>query len=636
MNADIFPGSVLGRTGRAAAWRQAVRPLEEGARTSASTQAAYVAAALLLIVVTWPVADLAAGTGTDASWMAALHLAHVRGIHFGPGFVFTYGPLGYLAFPVAISGSTLVQSLLFVTATRCLLAYTVMRNAHRAVGLAPALLVTYVLLTLPLSASDVLPLVVLLYAFEVLAAPTARGAVLHAGLGGIAAGLASLMKLNSGATAAIVVLATAWGVRDVTRRALPLAAAAMAVTFVGCWAAAGNRLTDLPQWLRLSAAIVSGYSGAMQFDDGQGWVPFAALGVTAVAALAAWRRAPAPPRSRRAALLLGLGLFVFAAFKEAVVRQDPAHTPNFFGALAVVFVGLAAVPRARHAALAGIGVCVVVLDVLLLVSLAPIASARHFWDEAGQAFSSGERAALVSGSASYQRGGYGVDRNQLGELEHHTTTVYPYELGAVNAYDLSWRPLPIMQAYAAYTPSLDGVDAAFLASPTAPERILRSPDTVGINRRTQALEAPATFRALLCNYAQLSATRTWQVLAHSAPRCERPRLVASVHLSSGRRVAIPSVNRDELVFVRIHLHDTLWNRIRGFVFKARSPAISVDGAPAKPLVAATAADGIVVRIPASAGYAHRFGGDRTAHTLAVTTIGGGARLDFYASVIRPR
>ena len=633
MNTGVFPGAVVGRT---ATWREALRPLEHGARASTSAQAAYVVAALLLTVVTWPVADLAAGTGTDASWMAALHLAHVRGIHFGPGFVFTYGPLGYLAFPVAISGSTLVQSLLFLAATRCILAYTVVRNAHRAVGLAPALLVTYVLLSLPLSASDVLPLVVLLYALEALAVPTARAAVLFAGLGGVAAGLASLMKLNSGATAAIVVLATAWGVRDVNRRALPLAAAAIAATFIGCWAALGNRLTDLPHWLRLSAAIVSGYSAAMQHDDGRAWVPFAALGVTAVAALAAWRGTSPLRRSRRAALLVGLGLFLFPAFKEAVVRQDPAHTPYFFGALAVVLVGLGAVRRARWAALAGIAVCVAVLDVLLLVSLAPLASARHFWHEAGQTIGGRERAALVAGSASYQRGGYGVDRSQLGELDHRTATVYPYELGAVSAYDLSWRPLPIMQAYSAYTPSLDDADAGFLASPAAPERILRSPDTVGINRRSQALEAPATFRALVCDYAQLSATRTWQVLAHIAPRCGGPRLVASLHVSSGRRVAIPSVNRDDLVFVRIHLHDTLWNRIRAFLYKPRSPAISLDGGPPKPLVAATAADGIVVRIPASAGYARRFGGGRAFHTLAVTTIGGGARLDFYASAIPPR
>jgi len=73
-----------------------------------------VPAAILLAAVTWRTTSLLAEAGLDNSWEQALHLTWTRGVHFGTGFAWTYGPLGFLAFPRAVDGGTLAAAVLFV------------------------------------------------------------------------------------------------------------------------------------------------------------------------------------------------------------------------------------------------------------------------------------------------------------------------------------------------------------------------------------------------------------------------------------------------------------------------------------------------------------------------------------------
>src|SRR2546429_4022938 len=84
--------------------------------------------AILLAAVTWRVTSLAASAGLDESWQQALHLTWTRDIHFGPDFVWAYGPLGFLAFPRAVNGGTLIASLAFVALGQIVLCYLLFRR----------------------------------------------------------------------------------------------------------------------------------------------------------------------------------------------------------------------------------------------------------------------------------------------------------------------------------------------------------------------------------------------------------------------------------------------------------------------------------------------------------------------------
>jgi hypothetical protein len=52
-----------------------------------------------------PILYISLHGGLDVSWMYGLHKANIEGLIFGKNIVFTYGPLGYLMYPVFVTKS---------------------------------------------------------------------------------------------------------------------------------------------------------------------------------------------------------------------------------------------------------------------------------------------------------------------------------------------------------------------------------------------------------------------------------------------------------------------------------------------------------------------------------------------------
>jgi len=589
------------------------------------------AAAVALTLLTWQTTSLVATAGLDPSWRVALHLAHTRGIDFGPGFVWTYGPLGYLAFPLAVTGGTLAAALAFVLATQAALAYLLLSRGARAFGVLAAVVGTYAILVLPIPPADFLPLAVLALALWALDEPaSAVGGSLPV-LGGALAGVALLVKTNMGAAAVavVVVAAAAGGVRRAAA-----ACATVAAVFVALWLALGNALGDVPQWLRLSLSLVSGYSSAMQLEhQGLGRDYWNAALVALVLAVAVALAGAARGRARGAATVLVVAGFGFASFKESFVRHDADHMPAFFASAAVVLVALGARGVARWLVAAGVAAAVIAVSLTTDLELHPWSSAGHALAQVRDVVDSSRRDALVAGSRAGERHSYELPARVVRSLRGHTVHVDPWEAAAVNAYGLAWRPLPVLQSYSAYTGTLDERNADVLASGDAPERILRQDLTTTVNQRGRETEAPATFRAMLCDYRQVLVAGRWQVLAH-APRCGAARTIATVPAAAGEPVTVPDARADELVYVRLHLGDTLGNRLRGLLYKPHDPVVSLGGGPFRSIPEGVAEDGIVVHVPGNVGFDPRYGGAIDWRTVAAGGLSGGIRLEFDAVRVR--
>jgi hypothetical protein len=100
---------------------------------------------------------------------------------------------------------------------------------------------------------------------------------------------------------------------------------------------------------------------------------------------------------------------------------------------------------------------------------------------------------------------------------------------------------------------------------------------------------------------------------------------------SGLPVPVPRPPRaNEMVVVHIRTGGSASNGLRGFFWKPVLPSISLGGGPFTPLLAATAHDGIVVHVPAVAGFDPQFGGAIDWTTIAVRGGHGPIRLDFDA------
>src|SRR5437868_9859385 len=110
-------------------------------------------APLLLALFTWriwPVDGLRPLPGLDGSWKIGLHLAAVHGLVFGREVIFTYGPLGFLTQPLAVDTLTGALSIAFSLLAWFALAAAVLAAARRGFPTAAALVLTYLVLTLPI------------------------------------------------------------------------------------------------------------------------------------------------------------------------------------------------------------------------------------------------------------------------------------------------------------------------------------------------------------------------------------------------------------------------------------------------------------------------------------------------------
>jgi hypothetical protein len=591
-------------------------------------RAVAATAALLLTLITWQTASVVAQAGVDPSWRVALHLAHLQGIPFGPDFVWTYGPLGYLAFPLAVSGGTLAAAVVCVLIAQTGLGYLLVRRSGVAFGGALSIVAAYAVLRLPTLPADFPTLIVVALALWSLAEPAGRASRFFPYAGGALAAVAVLTKTNMGLAAfAVVVVACAAG----GARRIGEAVATSIVAFVVLWLAFGNSLTDIPEWWRLSLALVSGYSAAMQLEQHglHSDYLFAALVVVplAVATWSAARRQRPPAAAATALIVAGMS---FATFKESFVRHDATHAPAFFASAAVIFACLGPGGRTRIAAGAvGLALVVTSMAVSGQGTAQPWRSARHLVAQIGDTVDSSRREAVVERSRAGERRSYEVPPVVLRALRGHTVHVDPWEAAAVSAYGLEWRPLPVPQSYSAYSSTLDERNAAFLASTRAPQRILREDPAELVNGRDRTVEAPATYRALLCDYRQALTTRRWQVLAHDR-RCGAPRHLGTVGAAAGQPVAIPEGRAGELVVAHVELDDSLVNRVRGLIYKPHDAVVSLGGGPFTAVAAAVVRDGIVVHVPGNAGFDPRFGGAIDWRTIAAGGLKGSITFSFDA------
>ncbi len=67
---------------------------------------------IAFVMVTFPPCFYPMGSGLDASWAVGLNEASNRHLVYGRDIVFTYGPLGFILFPLEL-GSNLVHAIPF-------------------------------------------------------------------------------------------------------------------------------------------------------------------------------------------------------------------------------------------------------------------------------------------------------------------------------------------------------------------------------------------------------------------------------------------------------------------------------------------------------------------------------------------
>jgi hypothetical protein len=202
-----------------------------------------------------------------------------------------------------------------------------------------------------------------------------------------------------------------------------------------------------------------------------------------------------------------------------------------------------------------------------------------------------------------------LDPTTLALSRGKTAYIQDGQAGISWAYpSLTWKPLPVLQEYSAYTPYLDQLNAGFIASDNGPERILRPPSGA-ISSQVPAFESPAAVVSLICHYAQLGASSSWQVLGMVSDRCGSVHQISVVHSRIGQTIRVPQPTRpEEAIIARVTaIPLPLTTAPLSFLFKTSSMNIVVnDNVVPNRFITATAAQPHLMIQPKDLGYSCPF------------------------------
>lgn len=560
---------------------------------------------VLIGICCYPDAVLTPTVGLDPSASAGYTLANAAGLDQGTHFAWTYGPLGFLEGPSVVSGWLAPFSMLHFLALRIGLAISLVWALRRSLPLTAAVPLAYA--GCAATQTEVVPLALATVWALVVVAPNPPPWALRLATigGGVYCGIEALVRLNVGAGALVVVAVAVAAMPGPRLRNLATLGATFVATAAVLWFASGQGIANVDDFLRSSAQIVSGYSQAMGIEQAPtGWDgALAAAAVVLIVALTAWTTRGLT-RARRVAAVAIVLIAAFFAAKQAFVRHDGGHAGVFAG---VAIAALAAI-QARAVAEKAI---VAVAALALALSAAPvrgISQSEIFrpvdavtlaFEQSFDVFVPSERGELADAGRERLREQYDLDPRILAELRSGDVHVDPWETLMVWAYDLDWDPLPVFQAYAAYTADLDRRNAEALADPGGPDFILRrrtSPEgAIGtIDFRYGGFDEPATVRAMLCNFRATRTDDEYQLLERSTDRCGAPRELGTVDAEFNTPIPVPRAGADELLFARVL--DDVSSRFRSFVYKDVQRTITLDEIPYR-FIGSNAENGILLSAP---------------------------------------
>jgi hypothetical protein len=488
-------------------------------------------------------------------------MATHEGKHFGTEVVFTYGPLGFLAWP-GLWFSWLAV-LAYVHFCVIYLAFTAILtwSLNRTVGL----LVAAVIVFLSFSAVGFLGELPLLIAIGLSFAamrfdrPDAALTVLVVG-GALLCAIEPLVKLSVGPPTALVVLLGLIGARANWRQ-WALFATITVGGFFALWFLSGQGLGNLWDYAINGAQVISGYNEAMGFDGAETWeavviVAFA-LGLVTLIHRAEFRDA----RARWLATAL-TAVAAYVVFKYGTTQFAKAGPPVVALMTLLAIFMMAPWPRRRAGAFVA---TFVVLGFIILhafpvpASLDVVSKLNTFKKSAELVLRPGYRQDLVDSSRLGLQESLKVPPGVLATIGRKPVAFDPWEIAVAYAYDLNWRPLPVFQNYTAYTARLDSLNAAAVEDPDGPQVLVRKMPNgpiplggrEGFFARQPNWDPPEQNLAAVCNFIPILSEGEWQVLSRIPDRCQAPKLVASHSGEPGEAVPVPQAGRNELVVLHL-------------------------------------------------------------------------------------
>ncbi len=570
------------------------------------------------------------------------------GKHFGTEVVFTYGPLGFLAWPQLWFSWLAVAAFLYFCVIYVALTATLVWSLSRTVGLLGATVITFIAYS-AIGFLGELPLLLavgLSFAAMREDRPPVAMTLLVVG-GGLLCAIEPLVKLSVGPPTALVVLLGLVGARA-NRRQLGAFMSIAVGGFLAAWFLSGQGLGNLWDYGVNGAQVVSGYNEAMGYNAANTWEAVAivtlALGLVALIHRARFRDS----RARLLATAL-TAVVAYVVFKYGTIQFARGGPPAVALSTLVAVFMMAPWPRSRAGAFIA---ATAVLGAIVLHSFpAPanldvLSKLKTFKETAELAIRPGLRQQRIDSLRVSLRSNLAMSPRVLAAVQGKRVAIEPWEISAAWAYELDWQPLPVFQNYTAYTPKLDRLNAAAIEDPNGPQVLLRlmpSGDVPlgglpGFAGRQPVWDPPEQSVAGVCNFVPTLTDGTWQVLSRIPNRCGPPKLIAARSGEPGKAVAVPQAsNRNELVILRLHGAGIKGLERLGSLFwrPQERHAVLDHGRYGYRLVPGTTGDGLIVSVDRSLDRGFDFPELPVIKNISIEGASGPLRFDFYRVKMRP-
>jgi hypothetical protein len=490
----------------------------------------------------------------DDSWPAGLLMAAREGVHWGPDFVFTYGPYGVLALDqLYFLREALVALVVALVIHAAFIGLLAARMATLKVPLVAWLVATGVLLLRGpmLSFGYETQFVIALVLWIAVEQKTMRNrsSVVVAVIAAALAALLCVWKPPDG-VAALGMIAVASGVAAARGRAnlAAVMAGVLVIVYGLLWMLAGQALGTLPAYFRGVYEISSGHGPALGINNFS-LDPAIGAGLAALIGVLtwwAWRRKD----EARILLLLTLPILL-VSFRVNLTRADIEHEVIYLYVVILVVL-LAALFLRRPSMTARLLLVALVPVSLLGISGSPLSHLSAMEQRIGTyralyALSRGEEAPLREAARRH----YALSDDQLAVLKSGSVDVMPWDLLLPYGYELAWRPRPVPQSYTSFTTYLDRLDAAHFQS-IGPEHVLYRYDTV--DNRYAPFDEPAVLQALLMGYQVDPSSDSRYMVLDRLPVAMEPvrRDLGRVCSVMGEPIAVPRLQGSP-VFAAVHL-----------------------------------------------------------------------------------
>jgi hypothetical protein len=554
--------------------------------------------------------------GLTSSWQTGVNVASATGMHFGPDIIFTYGPLGFLDSVQSLSRLQIMLSMAFslaATASLWTLVYVgIAKKARRITGAVIATVLVGIL-----SGSDItMPSLLIFLSASIMALLFLKGN----GSGHLAwtppvvsavAAILLQVKFSEGiALIAIAGLCSIFSPSQTLRKIIE-STLAFCATFAITWSLVGQRFEDVPTWLSRSLDVTLGYSEAMAIENKQNllidlltYLMAIILAVTVMTLTMRWL-AKETRRARLGIFLVVLCLLGFS-FKQGFTRHD-SHDEAFFAVAASMLATLFASSR-RPWAVMGLLVATLVFANHGLSQFDPIVAGDAWKSDVQLLVHHDYQQVSLKEAALADRGHYSLPPSVVSSTKGHPVSVDPWEATLAWAYGFNWHPVPIFQAYSAYTATLDQINADAVVGAPHDQVVIRSLPAA-IDHRNPMWETPRYLLALACNYVVGPSDDRWMSLHKSEQRCSPLSKESMMRVEAGRQITLPAVQTGEILVGHFTPDaSSLPSIIVDTVVKDFSPLlVRADGVQFR--LPKGLADGpLLLNVPEALGWPHQFGG----------------------------